>query len=68
MPMLNFPELTNLKEDETVWFSFITYKSRAHRDEVNKKVMDEMEGDCGDVEMPFDMKRMAWGGFEVMVG
>lgn len=65
--MLNFPELINLKEGETVWYSFISYKSREHRDEVNKKVMAEMGEDCKDTEMPFDIERMCWGGFEVKV-
>ena len=66
-PMLTFPELTNLQDGETVWFSFITYKSREHRDEVNKKVMEEMGKNCEDADMPFDVKRMSWGGFEVKV-
>jgi uncharacterized protein YbaA (DUF1428 family) len=67
MPILNFPKLTDLQEGETVWFSFISYKSREHRDEVNKKVMEEMGETCEDDEMPFNMKRMSWGGFEVKV-
>lgn len=69
MPMLQFPELVDAKKGETVWFSFITYRSREHRDEVNAKVMAEMGPDgCGeDTEMPFDVQRMSWGGFEVQV-
>jgi uncharacterized protein YbaA (DUF1428 family) len=65
-----FPEMAGAKDDETVWFSFIVFKSREHRDEVNKKVMDEMNEkykDQKDMSMPFDMKRMAYGGFEVVV-
>ena len=63
-----FTEMAGAKSHETVWFSFIVYKSKEHRDEVNAKVMKEMSemGD-GDFQMPFDMKRMATGGFEAMV-
>lgn len=65
-----FAEMAGAKGDENVWFSFIVFKSKAHRDEVNKKVMEEMsqqtEGQ-GDFEMPADMKRMAYGGFAVAV-
>ncbi|KKR51037.1 MAG: hypothetical protein UT84_C0003G0032 [Candidatus Curtissbacteria bacterium GW2011_GWA1_40_16] len=67
---LGFGQLAGTKEDETVWFSFIVFRSREHRDEVNKKVMDEMNEkykDQKDMSMPFDMKRMAYGGFEVAV-
>lgn len=69
MKPLSFLELTRAKPDETVWFSFIVYKSRKHRDEVNAKVMEEMEKDpqAKEMTMPFDMKRMAYGGFEVAV-
>lgn len=64
---LPFPRLLKLKPGETVVFSYIVFKSRAHRDRVNAKVMKEMEkqGDMG--EMPFDIKRMAYGGFSVLV-
>ena len=67
---LGFPALTKAKPDETVWFSFIVFKSRKHRDEVNAKMNAEMEkeGDkYKDVPMPFDIGRMAYGGFEVIV-
>jgi alkaline phosphatase len=53
-----------------VVFSFIVYKSRAHRDKVNAKVMKDkrISEMCGkDQPMPFDVKRMAYGGFEVIV-
>lgn len=66
-----FPIMAKAKPNETVWFSYITFKSRAHRDQVNKKVMAEMEKKYKsekDMAMPFDMKRMAFGGFKVMVG
>jgi uncharacterized protein YbaA (DUF1428 family) len=56
--------------DEIVWFSFIVFESKQHRDEVNKKVMAEMDEkykDATDFSMPFDMQRMAYGGFNVEV-
>ena len=64
-----FAEMAGASGDENVWFSFIVFESKAHRDEVNAKVMEEMsqmpmpEG----FEMPTDMTRMAYGGFEVAV-
>lgn len=67
---LGFPKMTNLKEDETVIFSFITYKDRAHRDEVNAKVMSDPEmNDPTNMpqEMPFTMDKMAMWGFESIV-
>src|SRR6185503_5972134 len=66
---LTFPKLAKTKPGETVWFSFIVYKSRAHRDSVNKKVMEYFRKKYGKTEMnmPFDMKRFAYGGFKVMV-
>ncbi len=65
-----FPKMAKTKPDETVWFSFITYKSRAHRDAVNKKVMAYFDKKYGKdkMPMPFDMKRFAYGGFKVEVG
>lgn len=63
-----FAEMAGTSADENVWFSFIVFKSKEHRDEVNKKVMDEMSKmDPSDFEMPTDMKKMAYGGFEVVV-
>lgn len=70
MISLTFPKLTKLKAGETVWFSFITYKSKAHRDAVNKRVMKEMEKKYSEKDyqnMPFDMKRMSYGGFKALV-
>ncbi len=65
----DFKEMANATADDNVWFSFIVFKSKKHRDEVNKKVMAEMGamGDPADFEMPNDMKKMAYGGFEVAV-
>lgn len=66
---LTFPKLAKTKPGETVVFSFIVFKSRAHRDQVNAKVMKQMMSDPKnkDMQMPFDMKRMAYGGFEAIV-
>jgi uncharacterized protein YbaA (DUF1428 family) len=65
---LPFAKLAKPKAGETVVFSWIVYKSRAHRDRVNAKVMKDtrMQGDMNK-EMPFDMKRMAYGGFKMLV-
>lgn len=65
-----FAKMAKTKPTETVWFSFIVYKSRKHRDAVNKKVMAYFEKKYGKnmMSMPFDMKRFAFGGFKVMVG
>ncbi|MDZ4859236.1 MAG: DUF1428 domain-containing protein [Candidatus Hydrogenedentes bacterium] len=66
--MAGFPPLMKCKPSETVVFSWIVYKSRKHRDSVNKKVMtDPRLSKMGPKTMPFDMKRMVYGGFEVMV-
>lgn len=65
---LTFPKLTAAKKNEVVLFSFITFKSRAHRDSVNKKVMKEFETyNEKKMKMPFDMNRMAYGGFKTIV-
>jgi uncharacterized protein YbaA (DUF1428 family) len=62
-----FPKMAKLKRGETLVFSYVVYKSRAHRDAVNKKVMsDPRITDMGG-DMPFDPKRMAYGGFKVIV-
>ncbi len=65
--MRTFPSMAGAKPDETVIFSYIVYKSRAHRDEVNKKVMadpDMNPDDWKDKTMPFEMKKATTGGFE----
>jgi uncharacterized protein YbaA (DUF1428 family) len=66
---LPFPKLVKPKKGEVVVFSWILYKSRAHRDRVNAKVMKDkrLAEMCGPDNMPFDPKRMAYGGFEVAV-
>lgn len=65
-----FPEMARTKPNETVWFSFITFRSRKHRNAVNKKVMSYFEKKYGknQMQMPFDLKRFAYGGFKVEVG
>lgn len=66
---LPFPKLAKAKAGETVIFSWISYKSRAHRDKVDAKVMaDKRLFDGMPTEMPFDIKRMAYGGFKTLVG
>lgn len=68
MPQKGFTKLAGLKPDETVVFSWIVYKSRAHRDQVNKKVMsDPSMNDFDPSTMPVDMKRFASGGFKPIV-
>jgi uncharacterized protein YbaA (DUF1428 family) len=64
-----FTKLVKAKSGETVVFSWIVYKSRAHRDKVNKKVMQDkrLAAMCDPKDMPFDCKRMAYGGFKVLV-
>jgi uncharacterized protein YbaA (DUF1428 family) len=62
-----FPRLAKLKRGETVVFSFVVYKSRAHRDAVNAKVMKDPRLDQMPKQMPFDIKRMVYGGFKVVV-
>lgn len=65
-----FKEMTGAGEDDNVWFSFIVFESKEHRDEVNKKVMAEMNEQYSeqvDFEMPNDMRKMAYGGFVVAV-
>ncbi len=66
---LPFPRLARAKPGEAVLFSFIVYRSRAHRDRVNAKVMKDprLAAMGGIAEMPFDLKRMAFGGFRVVV-
>lgn len=64
-----FPRLAKAKPGETVVFSWIVFKSRVHRDRVNAKAMKDpyLTGMCHSKSMPFDMKRMTYGGFKVLV-
>ena len=65
----SFPQAVKLKKNETVWFSYIVYKSRRHRDQVNAKVMKDprLAKYMDPKKMPFDGMRMFWGGFKVIV-
>jgi uncharacterized protein YbaA (DUF1428 family) len=69
MKIAPFPTVAKAKRGETVVFSFIVYKSKAHRNAVNKKVMKEMDEMMKEhpQKMPFDMRRMAFGGFRTIV-
>ena len=64
-----FPRMIKLKSGETVIFSWIVYKSRAHRDRINAKVMKDprLAKMCDPKNMPFDAKRMTYGGFKTLV-
>jgi len=64
---IQFPRLIKLKKNETLLFSWIVYKSRGERDRINAKVMKDPRMSSLGTEMPFDMKRMAFGGFKVLV-
>lgn len=66
----SFGEMTGATETDDVWFSFIVFESKEHRDEVNAKVMEAMGEaykDKTDFVMPFEMSQMAYGGFAAMV-
>lgn len=69
---LPFPKMTKATKDETVIFSWIVYKSKADRNRINKQVMKGMEDyqkkhPEKNNDMPFDMKKMAYGGFKIVV-
>ena len=65
----SFPRSVKLKKTEEVWFSYIVYRNRQHRDAVMKKVMkDKRLASMMDIKsLPFDAKRMIFGGFKVVV-
>ena len=67
--LTSFPQSVKLKPDETVVFSWIVYKSRKHRDRVNAQVMSDprLASMMDPKAMPFDAKRMVWGGFKGLV-
>lgn len=69
MPITTFPRLVKLKPGETVMFSWIVFKNRAHRDRVNDKVMNDprLAKMMSTKDMPFDVKRMSVGGFKTIV-
>ena len=66
--LTSFPRSVKLKDDEVVVFAYIVYKSRAHRDKVNKLAMNDKRFAKMDIKnMPFDTKRMIYGGFRTIV-
>ncbi len=65
--LTSFPRAVQAKEDEVVIFSWITYPSRAARDAINAKVMADPRLKDGMTNMPFDGKRMIFGGFETLM-
>ncbi|OGO37078.1 MAG: RNA signal recognition particle [Chloroflexi bacterium RBG_16_57_8] len=72
MKGITFTQMAGARSGETIVFSYILFNSRQHRDEVNARVMKEMEVEMNkpenkDKPMPFDMKRAAYGGFSVIV-
>jgi uncharacterized protein YbaA (DUF1428 family) len=66
---INFPRLIKVKPGETVAFSWIVFKSRSDRNRVNAKVMKDprLASMMNEKSMPFDMKRMSYGGFKILV-
>ena len=62
----DFKTMAKLKAGETVFFSFIVYKNKKHRDSINKKIMADMAKNPMP-DMPFDTKRMAYGGFKALI-
>jgi uncharacterized protein YbaA (DUF1428 family) len=64
---LPFPKLMKLKKGEVPFFSFIIYKSKAHRNKVNARVMKDPSMKGPPKDMPFDVKRMAYGGFQALI-
>ena len=67
--MVSFLGMAGASPDETVVFAWIVFESRSSRDEVNAKVMadERLKGVCEKDQMPFDYKRMAYGGFQTLV-
>ena len=67
--LTSFPQSVKLKSGETVMFSWIVFKSRADRDRVNAKVMKDkrIDGMMDPKDMPFDVRRMLYGGFKTLV-
>jgi uncharacterized protein YbaA (DUF1428 family) len=65
----SFPKMAKTKPDEVVIFSYVVFKSRKHRDAVNKKIMADprIASMCADAGKIFDCKRMAYGGFKTLV-
>lgn len=64
---LPFPKVYKLKPDETLIFAFVIYKSKAQRNQINKKIEKDPRMQMDMKKMPFDMKRFSVGGFSVIV-
>lgn len=65
--LTSFPRAVQAREDEVVIFSWITYESRARRDEINAKIMADTRMQGEEWKDVFDGKRMVWGGFEAFL-
>jgi uncharacterized protein YbaA (DUF1428 family) len=65
--LTSFPQAVKLKPDEVVIFAFIVYRSRAERNRINKRVMADPRLSADAKSMPFDARRMFWGGFKPIV-
>lgn len=67
--MVPFTKIGKAKSNETIVFAYVEFKSRKHRDAVNAKVMQDprVHNLCDPKNLPFDMKRMVYGGFNVFV-
>lgn len=65
--IIPFPKLLKLKPGETVIFAAVEFRSEAHRNSTMKKIMADPELDPGDKPMPFDFRRMVYGGFKILV-
>ena len=67
--LTSFPQAVKLKPGEVVWLSFVRYRNRAHRDRVNKNAMNDPRAQeiMADKDVPFDMKRIFFGGFKVVI-
>ena len=65
----SFPQSVKKKPGETIILGYVVYKSRAHRDSVRRKAWNhpQMKGICQSKSMPFDGKRMFWGGFKTFI-
>ncbi len=65
----SFPQSVKLKANEVVWFSWVVYRSRTHRDQVNARAMKDprLAPMMDPKKMPFDGKRLIYGGFKVVV-
>jgi uncharacterized protein YbaA (DUF1428 family) len=65
--LIPFPKALKLKPGETVIYAAVEFKSEAHRNSARKRIMADSEMDPGDKPMPFDFRRMVYGGFKVIV-